>query len=138
MATRVLLIDDDPDIRQSVMIALKLEGYEVIAAADAEQGYRAATIERPDLIILDVEMPGMNGPEVLKWIRQNPVSSRIPIIFLTGRVDLEAMEETFEGEAQGFLMKPFSPIQLLNKMEAVLRGEAPEEGSPGTATAGDA
>jgi DNA-binding response OmpR family regulator len=126
MATRVLLIDDDPDISEAVRIALKVEGYKVLTASSGEQGIGLAARERPDLIVLDVEMPpGISGPEVLKRIRSQPALSEIPVIFLTGKVDLDAMEETFEGEAQGFLLKPFSMVQLLNKMEEILGGGTP-------------
>lgn len=124
---RILLIDDDPDIRASVRISLKMEGHEVIEAPNGESGVRLAKSENPDIIVLDVEMPpGIGGPEVCRRLRKDPETEDIPIIFLTARVDLDAMEKTLEEEAQAYVLKPFPPIDLLNKIEEVL-GRTPDE-----------
>lgn len=118
---KILLVDDDPDIRTSVRISLKMEGHRVIEAASGEEGLLLAKSEAPDIIVLDVEMPpGIGGPEVCRRLREQPETEDIPIIFLTARVDLDAMEETIEEEAQAYLLKPFPPIDLLNKIEEVL------------------
>lgn len=75
----------------------------------------------PDIIILDVEMPpGVGGPEVCRMLRRDPETAEIPIVFLTARVDLDAMEETVEEEAQGYLLKPLSIHDLLEKIDEVL------------------
>ena len=117
---RVLTIDDDPDMRIGVKVALEVEGYAVTTASSGAEGIDRASEFLPDIIVLDVEMPGMGGPETLRRLRSDPGLEEIPVVFLTGEVDLDAMEETFEEIAQGYLLKPFSVIQLLNKIEEVL------------------
>lgn len=119
----VLLIDDDTDISASVKVALQIEGYKVAVASSGMQGVEMAAMSPPDIIVLDVEMPVMGGPETLRELRRNSNLDDTMVIFLTGKVDVEAMEETFEGDAQGYLLKPFSTIQLLNKIEEVMRKE---------------
>jgi len=117
---RVLTIDDDPDMRIGVKVALEVEGYAVATASSGAEGVDRASEFLPDIIVLDVEMPGMGGPETLRCLRSDPRLEGIPVVFLTGKVDLDAMEKTFEKVAQGYLLKPFSVIQLLNKLEEVL------------------
>ncbi|MHB8896300.1 MAG: response regulator [Candidatus Geothermincolia bacterium] len=115
--TRVLLIDDDPEVSSSVKVALQVEGYRVAVASSGMQGVEMAAMSPPDIIVLDVEMPIMGGPDTLKELRRNPNLENTVVIFLTGKVDMEAMEGTLEGDAQGYLLKPFSTIELLNKIE---------------------
>lgn len=117
---RVLTIDDDPDMRIGIKLALEVEGYSVVTASRGAEGIETAGSFLPHIIVLDVEMPGMGGPETLRRLRSEPALEDIPVIFLTGKVDLDAMEETFEEISQGYLLKPFSVIQLLNKIEEVL------------------
>ncbi len=120
---RVLLIDDDPDLRSGVKMTLEMEGFEVSAAPGGAEGLEMAGMSPPDVIVLDVEMPVMSGPETLRELRRNPRLDDSRVIFLTGKVDLDAMEETFEDIAQGYLLKPFSAIELLNKIDEVLGGK---------------
>lgn len=118
---KVLLVDDDPDIVRVVDIALRREGFEVLSANSGSEGLDLAKQELPDIIILDVEMPtGVGGPEVCRMLRRDPETAEIPIVFLTARVDLDAMEETVEEEAQGYLLKPLSIYDLLEKIDEVL------------------
>jgi DNA-binding response OmpR family regulator len=116
----VLLIDDDRELGASLKIALELSGYQVSAASSGMQGVEMAAMSPPDLIVLDVEMPVMGGPETLTQLRTNAGLDDTRVIFLTGKVDVEAMEHTFEGQAQGYLLKPFREIELLNKIDEVL------------------
>ncbi len=120
----VLLIDDDPEISASVKLALQIEGYRVAVASSGIQGVEMAAMSPPDVIVLDVEMPVMGGPDTLRELRRNANLDNTVVIFLTGKVDVEALEETFEGQAQGYLLKPFSTIDLLNKIEELLGKEA--------------
>lgn len=126
---RLLVIDDDPGIRGGIRIALQQEVIEVSGAASGEEGIELARSMRPDLIILDVEMPpGIGGPEVCRRIRSEEALEDIPIIFLTAKVDLDAMEETVEEEAQGYLLKPFSEGDLLARSAPCWAGRSrPEE-----------
>jgi CheY-like chemotaxis protein len=121
---RLLIIDDDPDMRQGIKLSLEHEGIEVRGAAGGEEGIALARSMHPDIIVLDVEMPpGIGGAEVCRRIRSEEALDEIPIIFLTARVDLDAMEETVEEEAQGYLLKPFSEGDLLDKISEVLGRE---------------
>jgi len=100
---------------------LREEGYQVLEAFSGEEGFRLATSGKPDIIILDIEMnPGISGPEVCAKLREQPDTSEIPIIFLTAKVDLDAMEATIDQEAQGYMLKPMSAGDLLDKIEEVL------------------
>ena len=117
---RVLLIDDDNDLRAGVKLVLEIEVFEVAAASSGAEGLELAGMSPPDVIVLDVEMPIMGGPETLRALRRNASLDNSRVIFLTGKVDLDAMEDTFLDVAQGYLLKPFSAIDLLNKIEEVL------------------
>jgi putative two-component system response regulator len=118
---RVLLVDDDVNLVRSASIFLKDEGYEVLEAFNGEQGLEVATAELPDIIVLDIEMlPGLSGPEVCHKLRAQPQTAEIPIIFLTAKVDLDAMEATIDQDAQGYLLKPMSGYDLLDKIDEVL------------------
>jgi DNA-binding response OmpR family regulator len=117
---RVLLIDDDKDLRAGVKLVLEMEGFQVSAASSGAEGLEMAAMAPPDVIVLDVEMPVMDGPETLRELRRNASLDNSRVIFLTGKVDLDAMEETFLDVAQGYLLKPFGGVDLLNKIEEVL------------------
>ena len=104
-------------------MTLEMEGFEVSAAPGGAEGLEMAGMSPPDVIVLDVEMPVMSGPETLRELRRNPRLDDSRVFFLTGKVDLDAMEETFEDIAQGYLLKPFSAIELLNKIDEVLGGK---------------
>jgi two-component system phosphate regulon response regulator PhoB len=117
---KVLLVDDDKNMVASMRAFLKRTGYGVLEAYDGPTALEIATRESPDIIILDIEMPGMKGAEVVKRLRADSRTEDIPVIFLTARVDLDAMEVTVEEEAQGYLLKPLSTGDLLLKIEEVL------------------
>ncbi len=120
-ARKVLLIDDDPGIVESIRIFLDKEGYETFEANSGSQGVRLARETMPDLVVLDVEMgPGLSGPQVLRELKEDPRTRNIPILFLTGKVDLDAMEEALDGEAQGYILKPVKILDLLQKIEELL------------------
>lgn len=122
---KVLLVDDDVSLVKTASIFLKDEGYQVLEAFNGEQGLEIATSELPDIIILDIEMPpGISGPEVCRRLRALPETADIPIIFLTAKVDLDAMEATIDQDAQGYILKPMSGFDLLDKIDEVL---APDE-----------
>jgi DNA-binding response OmpR family regulator len=118
---KVLLVDDDENLVRTASMYLREEGYQVLEAFSGEEGFRLATSGKPDIIILDIEMnPGISGPEVCAKLREQPDTSEIPIIFLTAKVDLDAMEATIDQEAQGYMLKPMSAGDLLDKIEEVL------------------
>jgi DNA-binding response OmpR family regulator len=125
MAT-VLVVDDEPDIRELVRINLELDGHEVIAASDGPSGLAAAQESFPDVIVLDVMMPGMDGWEVLAWLKSqsDPRLSSIPVLMLTARTeDLDRIRGAIEG-AIHYITKPFSMQDLRNEIASSLVGES--------------
>jgi DNA-binding response OmpR family regulator len=118
MPGTILVIDDDEKLNRLLKRFLKDYGYAVFAAVDADDGFKKIRTVMPDLIILDVMLPGMTGFDVCKRIRE---SSRIPIIMLTARGDLTDKVVGLELGADDYLPKPFEPRELVARMQAVLR-----------------
>jgi signal transduction histidine kinase len=119
-APRILLVEDDPEIRGFIAGILQLE-YRVLEAENGEQGLRRARKERPDLILSDVMMPIMSGLQMLAALREAPETADIPVILLTARHEVSAKVEGFGAGANDYLGKPFSPREVLARIEAQLR-----------------
>jgi two-component system, OmpR family, response regulator MprA len=120
---RVLVVDDDRPVRDSLRRALQLHGYEVLLAPDGMEAIRTVTAEAPDLIVLDVMMPGVDGFGVVRRLRQDGVDT--PILLLTAR---DAVPDRVTGLTTGaddYLVKPFALEELLARIEALLRRTAP-------------
>lgn len=117
---RILFIEDEPD--QIVMISLRLEknDYEVISAVDGEAGLRMAAKERPDLILVDVIMPGIDGFEVCRRLRKNPVTKHIPIISTTAAGIDDVEHQCLAAGADDCVRKPYDSADLLVKMRRLL------------------
>ena len=130
--TKILVIDDDLDLQTVVRSVLESKSYQVIAALDGDEGLRKVVDERPDLIILDVIMPGKSGFEVCREIKTEPkyyFFSHIPVLMLTVYPDDRermhlSMREGMTMEAEDYLHKPFDPKELLNRVEELLKKEA--------------
>ena len=116
----VLVADDDEDILQLVSFRLERAGYTVVTAADGQQALTAAREHRPDLAVLDVMMPGLNGYEVTRQLRSDPATAAIPVILLTARVQEADVSRGFEAGADDYLRKPFSPQELRSRVQAIL------------------
>jgi len=115
---KILLIDDDSGIRDVVRFALAREGFAVIEAEDGAQGLALAEREAPDLIVLDIMMPELDGTEVCRRLRR---TSRVPIIFLTSRDEEIDRVLGLELGGDDYVSKPFSPRELVARVKAVLR-----------------
>jgi excisionase family DNA binding protein len=113
----VLIVDDDDKLREFVRVNLEMEGYGVIEAANAEEGLGAVEEQAPDLILLDVMMPGVDGWEMLRRIQERHGVGSIPVIMFSGKVD-EA--DVAAKGAQGFIGKPFDPSQLIESTKQLL------------------
>lgn len=113
----VLICDDEPHIRESIRYAVSKEGFEHVLAADGNAAYEAALADRPDLVILDVGMPGMTGIEVCQKLRADPIYANLPIVILTAFGQAADEQEAYQAGASKFISKPFSPRAL----RAVLR-----------------
>jgi two-component system, OmpR family, response regulator MprA len=121
---RVLVVDDERAVRDSLRRALELEGYEVELAADgAEALYRLESNGQPDAVILDVLMPGVDGLEVSRRLRSK--GNTVPILMLTARTEVESRVAGLDAGADDYLAKPFALEELLARLRALLRRMAP-------------
>lgn len=127
---RILVVDDEPSILELIRINLEREGYEVQTAADGRAALLAVERARPDLILLDVMLPGMDGLAVCRTLYQNPATRDIPIIMLSARGEELDKVLGLEMGADDYLTKPFSLRELLARIKARLRRK-PEEPGPG-------
>jgi DNA-binding response OmpR family regulator len=116
----VLVADDDEDILQLVSFRLERAEYTVVTAADGQQALAAARQHQPDLAVLDVMMPGLNGYEVTRQLRADAATAQIPVILLTARVQEADVSRGFEAGADDYLRKPFSPQELRSRVQAIL------------------
>jgi two-component system, OmpR family, phosphate regulon response regulator PhoB len=116
----ILLVEDDPDIRHLVAYKLGKGGMKVIGVADGVAALREARANPPDLVLLDVRMPHMSGIEVCRELRAGPLPADVPIIMLTARARPQDLEQGFAAGATDYVVKPFSPRELLERVEAVL------------------
>jgi two-component system phosphate regulon response regulator PhoB len=123
---RVLIVEDEVDIADLIMFNLQRSGYEVLKAHDGIAGTEIAIRERPDLIVLDLMLPGRDGYSVFREIRRDARTSRIPVIMLTARAQTEDRIQGLEAGADDYLTKPFSPKELVLRVNAILkRTDAP-------------
>ena len=116
----VLVADDDPDILQLVSLRLASSGYEVMAAGDGEQALNAALERTPDLALLDVMMPKLDGYEVTARLRRNESTRHTPVILLTARVQEPDVARGTQAGADDYVKKPFSTQELRERVQAAL------------------
>jgi CheY-like chemotaxis protein len=125
MPTTVLLCDDEDVLRQLVRATLSNGQYSIVEAADGDESLELARTHRPDLIVLDMMMPGRSGLEVLRELRADAELARTPVIMLTARAREADREEAVAAGADRYLAKPFSPLELISVVEDLLeRGES--------------
>jgi two-component system, OmpR family, phosphate regulon response regulator PhoB len=124
MPQTVLVVDDERDIVELVRHHLQQVGFRVLTAADGRLALEAARREAPDIIVLDVMLPALSGVEVARLIRQDEKTRRIPILMLTARGDEVDRVVGFEIGADDYVVKPFSPRELILRIQAILRREA--------------
>jgi len=117
----VLVIDDEADLIELVGYNLEKEGYAVIGAADGESGFAQAVGEKPDVIVVDLMLPGIDGLEVCRMLRAEGTTSRIPIIMLTAKAAEADRIVGLELGADDYMTKPFSPRELMARIKALLR-----------------
>ena len=125
--TKVLVIDDEAPIRLLCRVNLEAEGVEVVEAPDGPTGLEAAEREHPDVVLLDVMMPGLNGWSVAERLLENEETRDIPIVFLTARADLRDRARGMDVGGLDYITKPFNPVELASLVtrivSAVERGE---------------
>ena len=120
MQKKILIVDDDPDQREVIRSSLKEAGFEISTATNGVEGLEKARSGSPDLIILDVMMPKMDGFAVCVTLREDDTTASIPILMLTGLCSYISQLTGFESGATDYLVKPFESEQLVSKVEALL------------------
>lgn len=121
MPHRVLVVEDEPENRLFIGLMLRTEGYDVLEAEDGQCALELLAREQPpELILLDVMMPGLNGWQVFQRLRQDPRWARIPVVMLTALAQRSDVERAVELGVDGYLTKPFEPADLIHTMEETL------------------
>lgn len=121
MGMKVLIIDDEEDIRSVAAVSLShFAGAEVVEAGSGTKGVTLAASEQPDVILLDMTMPEMDGPATLAALRQSPETNKIPVIFLTARAMRGDIERIKLMGAKGIVIKPFDPTALAAQVKEIL------------------
>lgn len=135
---RVLIIDDDNDVRKSLTVCLTAAGFEVGSARDGDQGLRAIGVFCPDIIILDIVMPRRDGWEVIRRIREDPATNGLPVVMLTQVSDEGSKVLAFRTGADDYIEKPFHVLELIARVERLLEKQGPVDppGAAGGAQAG--
>jgi two-component system phosphate regulon response regulator PhoB len=124
MASQILVVDDEPDIAALVAYHLARASYRVRTATDGAEALRAVETQVPDLIVLDLMLPGLSGLDVLRELRRRPETTALPVILLTARREEKDRIEGLEIGADDYVAKPFSPQELILRVGAVLRRSA--------------
>jgi len=123
---KILVVDDEQDVVKALKIRLKANGYNVVIASDSVQAFTMANKEKPDLIILDIMIPGGGGFVVAERLKQSTATHHIPIIFLTGISGGE--DRAYKVGASGYVMKPYHPDELMETIYRALERGRREEG----------
>jgi two-component system phosphate regulon response regulator PhoB len=118
---RILIVEDEQDIADLIGFNLQRAGFDVLTAHDGIQGTETALRERPDLIVLDLMLPGRDGYAVFRELKRDPRTATIPVIMLTARAQTEDRIQGLEAGADDYLTKPFSPKELLLRVQAILK-----------------
>lgn len=117
---KILLVEDERDISENVAVRLEAQGYKVVCAYDGKMGVDMTISEKPDLVLLDVLLPKMNGFEVCKVLKGNPKTKGIPVLMLTSLISVGDVETAFNAGADDYLTKPFEYDRLLKKISKFL------------------
>jgi DNA-binding response OmpR family regulator len=126
---KILIIDDDRDLADLTSVVLKNAGYDVLVSYDPREGFGTAKQQKPDLILLDILLPGMDGPEAVKFFKEDPLIKDIPVIFLTallsGETESSREEELLiDGKKYPVIAKPFEINDLLERIKTTLERAA--------------
>ena len=125
MSARILIVEDHPTMREAMRLVLEGEGFDIGEASDGDQALAAVHREPPDLVLLDMSIPGISGPDVLAAVKADPASSEVRVIVVTATGE-EGRAAAMAGGADHYFTKPFSPIALLQAVEEVLGPEGVE------------
>ncbi len=118
---KIVIAEDEPDIRELIAFTLRFAGHEVITGSNGEEGYLLVKKERPDLAMFDVRMPKMTGYEACQKIKEDPEISATPVVFLSAKGQESEIQQGMEAGAEEYLLKPFAPDQLTERIQAILK-----------------
>jgi len=122
---RVLVVDDDPNVRLLCATNLRLDGFDVIEAGDGQEGLERVDEDAPDLVLLDIRMPVLDGFELATAVRRNHRTRHVPLVFLTGEATPDAAERAVAIGAVGYFTKPFDPAAVSRFISDILSGTQP-------------
>jgi DNA-binding response OmpR family regulator len=123
---RLLVIDDDPVIVELLRVNFEIEGFEVLIAADGEEGLQRARADHPDLVLSDIMMPRLDGLQLLTELRADPATSRLPVVLLSAKAQNAEVERGLALGADDYVTKPFDPMELLDRVNAILDKHRPQ------------
>ena len=126
MTARILIVEDHPTMREAMRLVLEAEGFDIGEASDGDEALAAIHDEPPDLVLLDMSIPGTTGPDVLAAVKADPATAEVRVIVVTATGE-EGRAAAMAGGADHYFTKPFSPIALLQAVEEVL---GPEDATP--------
>lgn len=132
MPSKILIADDDPTIIMLLQVNLEMEGYDVVCACDGQDAVEKAEVEHPDLVILDIMMPRMDGWAAREAMADRPDLAATPVIFLSARAQQADLRRGYEAGVAEYVTKPFDPTALLDIIAQVLDGTYERPGSGGS------
>ncbi|MGH7255256.1 MAG: response regulator transcription factor, partial [Nitrospirales bacterium] len=121
MAPKIVVIEDREDVVRVLKTYLEPEGFQVVAAATGEEGLRLVTREKPDVLILDLVLPGLDGLEVCRRLRRDPETAQLPILILSGKGEATDRVTGLEVGADDYVAKPFNATEMVSRVKALLR-----------------
>jgi DNA-binding response OmpR family regulator len=120
VTTTILVVDDDPVIQKLLSVNFELEGYRVVTAGDGIEGLESIGAEPPDIVLLDVMMPRMDGLEVCRRLKDDPATAGIPVILLSAKAQATDISGGIDAGADDYITKPFDPLELLDKVAGLI------------------
>jgi len=117
---KVLVIDDDPVILELLRVNFEIEGFDVICAADGEEGLKRAQSDHPDAVISDIMMPRRDGLQLLTDLKSHPSTEDLPVILLSAKAQKSEVQQGLELGADDYITKPFDPLELIDRLNAVM------------------
>ena len=120
MPPTILVVDDDPVIQKLLAVNFEMEGYRVVTAGDGIEGIERVHSDRPDLVLLDVMMPRMDGIEVVRTLKADKATAGIPVILLSAKAQSTDINGGLDAGADDYVTKPFDPLELLDKVAALI------------------
>lgn len=122
--TRILVAEDEKDIRELIAFTLRFAGFDVLTATNGAEAIEVAQAEKPDLVILDVRMPKMSGYEACRRLKENPRTAGLPVVFLSAKGQDSEIQQGLASGAEEYILKPFAPDELIQQVRDILHRSA--------------